>query len=121
MLFRSDFKMLALEALRQVADGRPGFGTLLDDRLGRDALHAAMEGDLWVGRPVELPASRPLEFESGPDIGGALLQWPVDQVVKCLVFYHPDDPEELRLAQEQTVCTLFEACRRSGQDRKSVV
>ena len=111
-----DFKMLALEALRQVADGRPGFGTLLDDRLGRDALHAAMEGDLWVGRPVELPASRPLEFESGPDIGGALLEWPVDQVVKCLVFYHPDDPEELRLAQEQTVCTLFEACRRSGHE-----
>ena len=110
------FKMLALEALRQVADGRPGFGTLLDDCLGRDALHAAMEGDLWVGRPVELPASRLLEFESGPDIGGALLHWPVDQVVKCLVFYHPDDPEELRLAQEQTVCTLFEACRRSGHE-----
>ena len=110
------FKMLALEALRQVADGRPGFGVLLDDRLGRDALHAAMEGDLWVGRPVELPGSRPLEFEPGLDIGGALLEWPVNQVVKCLVFYHPDDPDELCRAQEQKVCTLFEACRRSGHE-----
>lgn len=111
------FKMLSLEALRQVADGRPGFGVLLDDRLGRDALHAAMEGDLWVGRPVELPGSRPpLEFEPGLDIGGALLEWPVNQVVKCLVFYHPDDPDELCRAQEQKVCTLFEACRRSGHE-----
>ncbi len=110
------FKMLALEALRQVAGGRDGFGALLDDRLGRDALHAAMEGDLWVGRPVEVPGSRPLEFEPGPDIVGALAEWPADQVVKCLVFYHPDDGDELKEEQEQKVFTLFQACRRTGHE-----
>ncbi|MHA1524405.1 MAG: bifunctional 5-dehydro-2-deoxygluconokinase/5-dehydro-2-deoxyphosphogluconate aldolase, partial [Alphaproteobacteria bacterium] len=110
------FKMLALEAVRQVADGRPGFGVLLDERLGRDALHCAMEGDLWVGRPVEIPGSRPLKFEGGADIGGLLAQWPVDQVVKCLVFYHPDDPGDLRHTQEQKIITLFQACRRSGHE-----
>ncbi len=110
------FKMLALAALRQVADGRRGFGILLDERLGGDALAAAMEGDIWVGRPVELPGSRPLEFEPGADIGGALISWPVDQVVKCLIFYHPDDPQELRQQQERKVMTLFETCRRSGHE-----
>ncbi len=110
------FKLLAVQALRRVADGRPGFGTLVDDRLGRDALHGAMAGDLWVARPVELPGSRPLEFEPGPDIGGALADWPVEQVVKCLVFYHPDDPAQLCRQQEQQVVTLFQACRRTGHE-----
>ena len=110
------FKMLALEALREVAAGRTGFGVLLDERLGRDALHAAMAGDLWVGRPVEIPGSRPLKFEGGADIGGMLSGWPVDQVVKCLVLYHPDDPQNLHHIQEQKVLTLFQACRRSGHE-----
>lgn len=111
-----DFKLLALEAVRRVAQGKAGYGILLDERLGRDALHAAMDGALWVGRPVEVPGSCPLEFESGPDIGGTLLEWPVDQVVKCLVFYHPDDPDDLKQAQERTIITLFKACRRSGHE-----
>lgn len=110
------FKTLALQAARQVADGQPGFGFLIDDRLGREALHAAAEGDLWVGRPIELPGSRPLAFEEGPDLGGALTEWPLTNCVKCLVFYHPDDPEDLRLAQEDQVVRLFDACRRSGHE-----
>jgi 5-dehydro-2-deoxygluconokinase len=61
------FKTLALQATRQVAAGRSGFGILLDERLGREALHAAGEGDLWIGRPIERPGSRPLAFECGPD------------------------------------------------------
>ncbi|HFQ15367.1 MAG TPA: DUF2090 domain-containing protein, partial [Rhodobacteraceae bacterium] len=111
-----DFKMLALEALRQVAAGWDGFGILLDGLLGKRALHAAMEGDLWVARPVERPGSRPLAFEPGLDIGGALAEWPVDQVVKCLFFYHPDDPDALRAEQERQALTLFEACRNSGHE-----
>lgn len=110
------FKMLALEATRQVANGRNGFGMLLDDRLGRNALHAAMDGDLWVARPVELPGSRPLQFEEGPDIGSALIQWPLDQVVKCLLFYHPDDAEALKIKQEHKVLQLASACRNSGHE-----
>lgn len=110
------FKALALAAARQVAAGRNGFGFLIDDRLGRGALHAAAEGDLWVGRPIELPGSRPLRFEEGPDLGSALAEWPLTTCVKCLVFYHPDDPADLREAQEGEVLRLFDACRRSGHE-----
>ena len=111
-----DFKMLALQALREVADGRDGFGILLDGSLGKHALHAAMDGDLWVARPVEKPGSRPLVFESGLDIGGILTEWPVDQVVKCLIFYHPDDSAALKAEQERQALTLFEACRNTGHE-----
>ncbi len=111
-----EFKKLAIRALDRVADGRPGFGTLLDGRTGKEALHGCMDGRYWVGRPVELPGSRPLRFEAGPNIAGELLSWPADQVVKCLVFYHPDDPDALRREQEQTVVTLFEACRQTEHE-----
>ncbi len=111
-----DFKKLALQALRSVADGKTGFGILLDDRFGRDALHSAMDGDLWVGRPVELPGSRPLEFETGLDIGSELIEWPIDQAVKCLVFYHPDDADDLKYQQEQKVIQLSDACRNTGHE-----
>jgi 5-dehydro-2-deoxygluconokinase len=111
-----DFKKLVIRALDRVADGRPGFGTLLDGRYGKEALHSCMDGRYWVGRPVELPGSRPLRFEAGANIAGELLAWPADQVVKCLVFYHPDDPDALKREQEETVVTLFEACRQTGHE-----
>ncbi|MDB5539432.1 MAG: 5-dehydro-2-deoxygluconokinase, partial [Devosia sp.] len=50
------FKVLAVKAAAEVADGRPGFGMLLDDKWGRDALFAAGSTEhFWVARPVELP------------------------------------------------------------------
>jgi 5-dehydro-2-deoxygluconokinase len=71
---------------------------------------------LWIGRPIELPGSRPLQFEIGPDLGSALTEWPAHHVVKCLVFYHPDDPPALREQQEEKVLTLFDACRHTGHE-----
>src|SRR3546814_18697611 len=50
------------------------------------------------------------------DLGSALLEWPSHQVVKCLVFYHPDDPPALRRQQEERVLTLFDACRHTGHE-----
>jgi 5-dehydro-2-deoxygluconokinase len=110
------FKVLALAAARRVAKGGEGFGMLLDGRLGRQALHAAADDHLWIGRPIELPGSRPLQFEIGPDLGSALTEWPAHHVVKCLVFYHPDDPPALREQQEEKVLTLFDACRHTGHE-----
>lgn len=110
------FKVLALAAARRVAQGGQGFGMLLDGRLGKQALHKTGDDGLWIGRPIELPGSRPLQFESGPDLGSALLEWPSHQVVKCLVFYHPDDPPALRRQQEERVLTLFDACRHTGHE-----
>ena len=49
---------------RKVAGGRAGYGMLLDENYGREALFDARQACLlWIGRPVELPGSRPLRFE----------------------------------------------------------
>ena len=108
------FKELCLKAALQVADGKPGHGILCDNRLGKHALHAASGSGLWIGRPVEWPGSRPLtlEPELGPDFGG-LSEWALENVVKVLCFYHPDDTPEMKADHEATVTRLFHACRRN--------
>lgn len=108
------FKRLCLKAALTVSGGKSGYGILCDGRLGRDALFEATGTGLWIGRPVEWPGSRPLtlEPELGPDFGG-LSEWPVENVVKVLCFYHPDDSEEMRTGQEETVKRLFAAARRN--------
>jgi 5-dehydro-2-deoxygluconokinase len=110
------FKQLCLKAAQAVAAGRPGYGLLCDGRLGRDALYAAAGSGLWIGRPVELPGSRPLRLEPEiePDYGSALAEWPVEQVVKVLCFYHPDDAPEMKADQEATVVRLARAARANG-------
>ncbi|HEX5079825.1 MAG TPA: 5-dehydro-2-deoxygluconokinase [Geminicoccaceae bacterium] len=110
------FKQLCLKAARQAAGGRTDFGILLDRRLGRDALDEATGDRMWIGRPIELPGSLPLRFEGGADVGCTLLEWPVAHCVKCLVYYHPDDPEALREEQEAQLLRLFEAARRTGHE-----
>lgn len=112
----SDFKLLALQAARQACDGRDGFGMLLDGIHGQDALDALTGTGAWIGRPVELPGSRPLRFEGGPDIAVTIREWPVEHVVKCLAFYHPDDEEALRTEQEHRIQTLFAACRATNHE-----
>ena len=109
------FKALCLEAALTVANGQGGHGILCDGRLGRDALYAAEGTGLWIGRPVEFPGSRPLtlEPELGHDLGG-LREWPKDQVVKCLVFAHPEDDADTWAQQEREVLRLFEATRTQG-------
>lgn len=108
------FKQLCLKAALQVSAGDAGYGILCDGRLGRDALYQAAGTGLWIGRPVEWPGSRPLtlEPEIGPDFGG-LVEWPVENTVKVLCFYHPDDSAEMRAEQETTVQRLFAAARRN--------
>ena len=92
-------------------------GVLIDGGdYGADALASATGRGWWVGRPVELPGSRPLRFDGARSIGSALIHWPTEQVVKCLVHYHPDDPYRLRLEQEQKVLELWEATRESGNE-----
>jgi 5-dehydro-2-deoxygluconokinase len=110
------FKRLAVEATARVAQGRPGFGMLIDGTYGREALFRAADHPFWIGRPVEKPGSRPLEFEGGGDIGAQLIEWPVGQTIKCLCFYHPDDPEDLKQRQERELLCLADAARRIGRE-----
>lgn len=110
------FKRLAIQAIAKVANGAGGYGTLLDDTYGREAMFDAGKLGLWVGRPLEQPGSRPLRFEFTQDAGSRLIEWPVDHVIKCLAFYHPDDPQVLKEEQAQKLRTLHEAARKVGRE-----
>jgi 5-dehydro-2-deoxygluconokinase len=112
----SRLKVLAVEAAARVAAGRSDIGMLIDDTHGREALFEAAGHPLWIGRPVEKPGSRPLRFEPGADLGSHLVEWPVTHTVKCLCFYHPDDPAELREAQEEQLLALHDAARTVGRE-----
>lgn len=112
----ADFKRLAIAAIASVARGRPGFGTLLDDTYGREAMFDAAKLGLWIGRPLEQPGSRPLRFEFTQDVGARLVDWPVTHTIKCLAFYHPEDPVELKQEQGQKLRTLYEAARKVGRE-----
>jgi len=112
----SAFKVLAVQAAAKVAGGRPGYGMLLDEKYGREALFAAARQPFWIGRPVELPGSRPLRFEFSNDIGSQLVEWPVTHTIKALSFYHPDDPAGLKADQQATLRGLFDAARKVGRE-----
>ena len=112
----SAFKSLALRAVDAVANGSSEFGVLLDGRYGMRGLEAAADYPYWTGRPIEAAGSRPLEFECSADVATEIATWPRHHVVKCLVFYHPDDPEELRSRQERQLLRLQDACRKTGHE-----
>lgn len=109
------FKELCLKAALKVQGGNPGYGILCDNRIGRSALHRASGTGLWIGRPTELPGSRPIEFE--PELGedlGRFREWARENVVKLLVFCHPDDDDKTTKMQIARVKRLFTAARRNG-------
>lgn len=111
----SSFKLLAVEAAEKVAAGRPGYGMLLDGKYGREALFQAVD-NFWIGRPVEEPGSRPLDFEFGGSLAAKLQEWPVAHTIKCLCFYHPDDPAEIKARQERELLRLHDAARTMGRE-----
>lgn len=110
------FKALIFRAARAGAGGDAGFGLIVDGRYGGMVLDRATGEESWLARPIERPERTPLEFEGGADVGLTLREWPVNQTVKCLVFYHPDDPPALRAEQERQLVTLVQACRETGHE-----
>jgi 5-dehydro-2-deoxygluconokinase len=110
------FKALGLRALHAAARQDRRFGVLLDGRYGYEALSEAADLPYWVGRPIEIPKSRPLEFEGSPDVAVELSSWPLKQVVKCLVSYHPDDAPDLKGRQDRQLERLFDACRKTRHE-----
>lgn len=109
-------KRLLLDAVRRVEGlGLPvSTGALIDGGDGADALNDATGQQRWVGRPIELPGSRPLRFDADGGVGTALVHWPAEHIVKCLVHYDPDDPIGLRLEQERQLLELDQATEASG-------
>ncbi|OED41121.1 5-dehydro-2-deoxygluconokinase [Chromatiales bacterium (ex Bugula neritina AB1)] len=112
-----DLKALLYRATQQVIDEQKlagKCGILCDDRFGPDVLNEATGSGLWIARPVELPRSRPLQFEGGRSIGSLLESWPLEHKVKCLVYYSAADEAGLRAQQEQKLIELYDACCQSG-------
>ncbi len=111
----------AAQEVAQEADLVGKAGILCDGTFGTDVLNAATGyGNTaaerwWIGRPIELPGSRPLRLEHG-NIGSQLASWPKEQIVKCLVFYHPDDAQALQLEQEELLQEVYRACCQTGND-----
>ena len=110
------FKNLALQASLQATDGRSGAGVLIDDRLGRSALHKASDHDLWIGRPIEISGKFPLEFEEAPSLGARLATWPENHCVKVLAPLRLDDDEALIAYHEDMLVRLADACRQTRHE-----
>ncbi|MGF1875306.1 5-dehydro-2-deoxygluconokinase [Photobacterium frigidiphilum] len=111
-------KKLILQASQEVAEeaGLQGkAGILCDGTFGQDVLNEVTGSGWWIGRPIELPGSRPLCLEHG-NIGSQLVNWPLEHVVKCLAFFHPDDQHPLRLEQESMIKEVYAACCQSGHE-----
>ena len=108
----AEFKSLICDAVEKVAEDMPdaNLGVIVDDRYGKSVLARLTAKKWWIGRPVEIPGSVPLEFDPRSSMGLPLLQWPAAHIVKCLVFYHPNDPIDLRLQQEKRVRQLHTDC-----------
>ncbi|PLR35901.1 5-dehydro-2-deoxygluconokinase [Chimaeribacter californicus] len=111
-------KQLLLQAAKEAA-AEAGLahnsGILADTTYGQPALNAITGQGWWIGRPIEMPGSRPLRLEHG-NLGSQLVSWPLEHVVKCLVFYHPQDPEALRQEQEAQLLDVWRACCQSGHE-----
>ncbi|QHM73417.1 bifunctional 5-dehydro-2-deoxygluconokinase/5-dehydro-2-deoxyphosphogluconate aldolase [Mixta intestinalis] len=90
-------------------------GILADTTYGQQALNAITGKGWWIGRPIEMPGSRPLRLEHG-NIGSQLIDWPQEHVVKCLVFYHPHDSAELRQQQDDLILDVWRGCNKSGHE-----
>lgn len=112
----SEFKSLALNAIDMIDASDVDLGILLDGRYGTRALESASDLPIWVGRAIELPGSRPLDFDTQATVTGEMLEWTKSHVAKCLCFYHPGDPEELKRLQERRILEAFKASRESQRE-----
>ncbi len=111
-------KKLILQASQEVVEEaglQSKAGILCDGTFGQDVLNEVSGSGWWIGRPIEFPGSRPLRLEHG-NIGSQLISWPLDHVVKCLVFFHPDDQQPQRFEQECMIKEVYAACCQSGHE-----
>ena len=110
------FKQLAFEAVSELARGDRSYGFLADSRFAMSTLQQAADHPYWIGRPIEQPGSIPLAFEGSADVATELNEWPLNHVVKCLCFYHPDDSDALKTRQDRQLLRLFDACRKTRHE-----
>ena len=105
-----ELKVLLARAFLKMAQGDASAGVLIDDVYGDEALEELTGSGAWISRAVEVAKSRPVEFVGGPNPAATLRAWPEEHVVKCNLYMHPEDDDEVREIQEQRVLQLYDAC-----------
>jgi 5-dehydro-2-deoxygluconokinase len=110
-----ELKVLLGRAFRRVAEGDEAAGVLIDDIYGDKALEELTGSGLWISRAFEKAKSRPVEFVGGPNPAATLRTWPEEHVVKCNLYWHPQDDPETKELQEERVLQLFDACIRTDR------
>ncbi len=105
-----ELKVLLARAFLKMAQGDASAGMLIDDVYGDEALEELTGSGAWISRAVEVAKSRPVEFVGGPNPAATLRAWPEEHVVKCNLYMHPEDDDEVREIQEQRVLQLYDAC-----------
>jgi 5-dehydro-2-deoxygluconokinase len=101
------FKRLIASALSSISS-KSNVGAIVDERYGEEALFALTGKGIWLARPVEVPGSRPLAFETGENIAAHLRAWPAEHVVKCLSLSPVEDLPRLK--------ALSDACLATGRE-----
>lgn len=109
-------KELLFEAYTLVAADTPEVGVLLDHTYGEDLLEAASGMGHWYARAIEVPRSYPVELASDSGLHDALRRRPPDEIVKCMVYAHPNEAKEIRDQQSRTVMLLAEAARSAERE-----
>ena len=111
-----ELKELVHAGYLEVAVRRRDTGLLADTRYGGSVLEAESGSGRWLARAIEIAGTRPVELEGEPELATALRQWPADQVVKVIAYWHPEDPLDLADAQRHTLLRLQHACELSGHE-----
>jgi 5-dehydro-2-deoxygluconokinase len=101
------FKRLIASALSCISS-KSNVGAIVDERYGEEALFALTGNGMWLARPVEVPGSRPLEFEVGENIAAHLRAWPAEHVVKCLSLSPVEDLPRLKALDDACIATGHE-------------
>ena len=110
------FKSLVADGFVRAAQGRHDAGVIVDDRYGEAVLARLTGKEFWIARPVEVPGSVPLAFESGMNVGLALRTWPASHVAKCLAYFHPDEEKELQATHLERIAALAAACAATSRE-----
>jgi 5-dehydro-2-deoxygluconokinase len=101
------FKRLIASALSSISS-KSNVGAIVDERYGEEALFALTGKGMWLARPVEVPGSRPLEFEAGENLAAHLRAWPAEHVVKCLSLSPVEDLPRLKALGDACIATGHE-------------
>jgi 5-dehydro-2-deoxygluconokinase len=104
-------KTLLVAAFSEVAATHDHLGVLLDDQYGGELGLALSGRGFWLGHAVDLPKSRPVQFQPGGEVEEQLRRWPADHIAKLMVYAHPDDPAAIADLQWSQVQRYIAAAR----------